>query len=349
MILHRFLFIAAVGLTACGTPGSDEGGGSPAEAVVSVRTAVVTAQPFTETVEAIGAVVTRPGHVAALAAPAPTRVTAIYVTLGQRVRRGDSLVRLEQPTFDAAHQSSLAALENARRSYERAKRLADEGILPRKEVDQAEAALAQATATEVASRREQELATLRAPLPGVITEMNAVLGATADVAQTLVEVTDPSALDVMLELAPAAASRVRPGQPVTLIAGLRPEGDSLGTGPVVDVGAEVDSTTRTVAVRVRIAHPARLLRVGETVLGRIVVRTEANALSVPADALVPEGEGYQVFVVDSAGVAHARKVTIGARAEASVEILHGLRAGETVVTYGAFGVADSARVEPVKS
>lgn len=346
MTRSRSVVAAALLLAGCHSSDGDEAG--PVPATVAVETAVVTTRPFLETVAAIGAVAARPGHIAQLAAPAPTRVTGIFVTLGQRVRPGDSLVRLEQQRFDAALRSAEAALESARRADERARRLADEGILPRKEVDQADAALAQATAAEVAARRDQTLATLRAPLAGVVTEMNAVLGATADPAQVLVEVTDPTALDVRLELAPGDAARVRPGHPVALFAGLTRQGDSLGAGAVVDVAAEVDSSTRTVPVRVRVTRTTRTLRVGESVLGRIVVRARAAALAVPAEALVPEGEGYRVFVVDSAGIAHARAVTIGARTDASIEILHGLSAGETVVTYGAFGVADSARVRPAR-
>ena len=69
-----------------------------------------------------------------------------------------------------------------------------------------------------------------------------------------------------------------------------------------------------------------------------------RAVAVPVDALVPDGEGYRVFVVDSGGIAHARSVTVGARTEALAEITSGLAAGETVVTRGAYGVEDGARI-----
>jgi multidrug efflux pump subunit AcrA (membrane-fusion protein) len=90
----------------------------------------------------------------------------------------------------------------------------------------------------------------------------------------------------------------------------------------------------------------RPLRVGETVSGRIAVATRPSAVVVPAEALVPEGDGYKVFVVDAHDVAHAQLVTIGARADSLVEIVKGLAAGARVVTYGAYGVTDSARVVP---
>jgi membrane fusion protein (multidrug efflux system) len=65
---------------------------------------------------------------------------------------------------------------------------------------------------------------------------------------------------------------------------------------------------------------------------------------VPVEALVPQGDGFQVYVVDSAGIAHARLVSVGTRNEARAEITSGLAAGETVVTTGAYGVTDSVKV-----
>jgi hypothetical protein len=90
-----------------------------------------------------------------------------------------------------------------------------------------------------------------------------------------------------------------------------------------------------------------VLRIGETVFGRIVVGTRPNAVTVPIEALVPEGEGFEVFVVDAARIAHATPVAVGARTSQLAEITSGLAGGETVVTYGAYGVADSATVVPV--
>ena len=67
---------------------------------------------------------------------------------------------------------------------------------------------------------------------------------------------------------------------------------------------------------------------------------------MPVAALVPasDGEGFRVFVVDSAGIAHARPVIVGGRTEAVAQIVSGVVAGEVVVTTGAYGVADGARI-----
>ncbi len=318
------------------------------QAVVGAKTAVAQVGPFVRTVAALGTVAARPGSFAALGAPGPTRVTKIYVVAGQAVAAGAPLIEFDRGPFDAAARSAQAAVTVAENAHDRAVRLAGEGILPRKDVDQAAADLAQAQAALVSAERAQALATLHAPVAGVVTRMSAVLGANVDQSQTLVEVVDLRALDVILDLTPDDAAPVRPGQRVAFWSGETARGDSLGAGTVADVGAAVDSASRSVHVRVRVARAARPLKLGETVFGRIAAGVAPRAVTVPLEALVPEGEGFKVFVVDSAGIAHGRDVTVGSRSESLAEITAGLTGGETIVTYGAYGVSDSAKIVPAK-
>ncbi len=254
------------------------------------------------------------------------------------------MIEFERAPFDAAAQSAAAALANAERAYARAVRLVQAGVLAQKDSGQAAADLAAAQAAAVTARRAQELATLRAPLSGVVTRMNAVLGASVDASQTLVEVADPMALDIVFNVSPVEAGRIHSGDTAIVTSGEGTSGEALGPGVVTSIGVAVDSASRAVAVRARLTVPPRALRIGESVVGRIVTGVNPHAVVIPVDALVPEGDGYRVFVVDSAGIAHARAVTVGGRNESVAEILSGLAAGETVVTTGAYGVQDSARI-----
>jgi membrane fusion protein (multidrug efflux system) len=316
--------------------------------VVGARIAQATRHPFVETVDAIGTVAARPWGLAALSAPATARVARIDVSVGERVHAGETLAELDRAPFDAAARSAQAAVTTAQANFDRATRLADQGIAPRKDAETAAADLAQAQAALATAQRNVDLSTLRAPIAGVVTRVNAVLGQSVDPGQPVVEVADPTALDIVLALSPALAARVHSGDSVSLVAGASAGGEALGKGLVQSVAVTLDSATRSVGVRARLEHPARALRIGETVFGRIDAAVHADAVSVPIQALVPEGEGYRVYVVDSSGVAHARDVDVGARTESDAEILKGVAAGERVVTYGAYGVADSAKIVPVK-
>jgi RND family efflux transporter MFP subunit len=338
--------LGAALLAACAQKEGDAAEDEAVPAVVGARTAVVAARPFTESVDAIGTVVARAGHVASLSVPTQGRVAQVLVSAGQRVTAGQPLVVLDRAQFEASAQSAEAAVQAAQQNADRTQRLLAEGIVPRKEAEQAQADLARARADLVGARRQEQLATVRAPIAGVVTRLNATLGSTADPAQPLVEIADPSALDILLEATPTDAARIQPGDKVALSAGQNAHGEPLGIGAVADIGAAVEEATRSVAVRVRVPAARRPLRIGETVFGEIAVRTVPNAVVVPTEALVPEGDGFKVFVVDAQNVAHARPVTVGARADSVAEITSGLTAGERIVTYGAYGLSDSAKVVP---
>ena len=325
-----------------------------AEAATPVVTATTTranVEPFTRTISAIGTVIARPDRYAALSAPSATRIAKVFVAVGQRVGAGQPLVELEQIGFDAAANAAESALAAAQRNHERAVRLANEGILPRKDAEAAAAELGKARNDAVLARRALQLSVLRSPVGGVVTKLTAVLGANADAGQVLVEVADPSAFDVLLSLGPTEAGEILPGARVRVSAGEKGHGTALGEGRVASIGAAVDTLSRSVAVRVTMTKPARTLRLSENVYGEIAAETRPNAVVVPVDALVPEGDGFKVFVVDAKGTAIAHDVKVGGRTEEKAEILEGLKGGEMVVTQGAFGVSDSARVTkpvPVK-
>lgn len=345
-------------LAACGKGDAAKDADAPpadearVQAVVSATVVPVETTRFDETIEAVGAVAGHPGRVAQLAAPAPTRVARVNAAVGQFVAAGAVLVEFEVAPFEAAKVGAERALEVAEKAAARASRLADAGVSPRKEAELAQAELAVAQSNAITARRTRELAVLRAPFAGVITKQVALLGASVDATQPLIEVADPSQQDVLLTLAPADAARVHVGNGVVLSAGTTAgmtTGAVAAHGRVADIAAAVDSASGGVAVRVAVTSRERTVRFGESLVGRIAVASHANALVVPVASLVPNGEGYRVFVVDSAGVAHATDVQVGGRSADGVWIREGLEAGQRVVSGGAFGMDDGAKVAPASA
>ena len=335
---------AIVGLVVVGIACRSKQSTEDASALVQVKTAVAVMQPFAEVISSIGTVSARSGHLASLSPPAPARIATVYVSQGQKVSAGTPLVAFEQAPFVAAAQSAEAALTAAEQNYERARRLSDAGIVPRKDAEQAATELAQARAAASVARRSAQLATLRSPISGVVTKLAAPLGASVDVTQAVVEVADLTALDIVFNVSPSDAARIAPGASVTLSAGESAKGEALGVGHIIDVGGAVDSATRSVAVRAQAPPTARPLRIGETIFGQIATAVHPRAIVVPVTALVPEGDAFKVFVITTGNLARERKVTVGRRTEANAEIVSGLAAGERVVTEGAYGLEDSVKV-----
>lgn len=333
--------LCVMSIAAC--KGKEKEAEKPA-AVVVATVADVGTERFIETVDGTGVVIVRSGHIAQLSAPAATRISRVFVRVGAAVKAGDPLVEFEQAPFDAAARSAEAALGAAEKASARALRLADAGVLPRKDAELAASELANAQLNAVNAKRAKELSTLRAPIAGVVTRMSAVLGSSVDATQSLVEVADPSALDVMLTLSPTDASRVRNGAVAALYAGASASGDPVANGRIGDISAAVDSASRGVLVRVAVSDRTRALRIGETLFGRVAVSDHAKAVVVPLEALVPTGEGFKVFTVDEKGLAHAQGVKVGGRTEKGAWITEGVKAGDRIVTKGAYGVDDSTKV-----
>jgi RND family efflux transporter MFP subunit len=326
----------------------DEGAAAEEKASVGANIITVVKQPFTEVIGAIGSVSARAGHAASLSAPSAGRVSAVLVTAGQAVAAGQPLIELEQAPFQAASQSAQTALDAAQKAYERQERLANEGIVPRKDAEAAAAELARVRSEAAAAHRAAELSTLRAPINGVVTRLTATMGASVDPSMILVEIADPSAVDVLFNVTPTDAGRIHPGGRVSLSAGQDATGEPLGIGSVIDVASIVDSATRSVAVRVQAPTTRRPMRIGETVFGQIAVNVKQGAVVVPIEALVPEGDGFKVFIIDPNGIAHEREVTVGGRTDKLAEILEGLKGGERIATQGAYGLEDSVKVVPLK-
>lgn len=343
MMVGRSLlaFAGLLPLIACGK--TDAGGDANVTPVVTVETAKVTTAAFTPLVHAVGTVVSSPMGYAELSAPAPARVARVLVTSGQAVKSGEALVELDATALRATSGGADAALTAAQSAYDRASSLAKQGILPRKAVDQAASDLAQANAAAVGARHTYTLSTLRSPISGVVTKMNAVAGATADPIQVLVAVADLSALQVVLQLSPADAGGVRRGAVVTFADPGGAPSAVVANGVVLTIGAAIDSATRSVPVRVRIVSSTRALRLGETLSGKVALTGSTRAISVPAAALVPDSSGFKVYVVKD-GIAYATTVEIGTRGDSLVQITKGLVAGQFVVTTGAYGLEDSSKV-----
>ena len=287
-----------------------------------------------------------PGHAATLSAPAAGRVANILVTSGQSVRVGQTLVELDQAPFQAALQSANAALAVAERANERQQRLAQEGIVPRKDAEAAAAEVARARAEAVAARRIEQLSILRSPINGVVTRMSATLGASVDPAVSIVEISDPTALDLLLSVTPTRRrTRAARRESRRSARASRQTGEPLGIGTVLDVagdGRHDDAQRRRPRAGSDDAPPIANRR---DCVRRDRRRHRAQRRSsFRLEALVPDGEEFKVFVVDANTVAHEREVKVGGRTSTVAEILEGLTAGERVVTYGAYGVADSAKV-----
>jgi multidrug efflux pump subunit AcrA (membrane-fusion protein) len=241
-----------------------------------------------------------------------------------------------------------AVLEQARRQRERFASLHGDGILSRSELDQvdadhrvAEARLQEAT-EEVRNRRavvaerradlqlaQQALAdaTLQAPFDGAVRERHVSVGGYLPVNSPVVTVVRIHPLRLRLAVPEREAGGVRVGQPVRL----RPEGNgTTAAGTVVRLSPAVDEHTRTLLVEAEVPNADGALRPGAFATAEIVVEAERPAVLVASDAVVTFAGVTKVLGVADGKVVEKR-VRLGRRTGAQVEVLDGLAAGELIV------------------
>ena len=330
---------------ACGgdpVPG-DKGEQMP---MVDVQSLVVAPAPFEETLVVSGTVISGRQGLALVTSPVAARVERVLITRDDPVRRGQPLVQLDRSALEAEARQARIARNAARSALSRAERLSSAGVIPARDVEQARSAAARADASVIVSERNLERSILRAPISGTVTRVAAVIDMMADPSVPLVEIVDPRLVEVAALVPAGAAARIRTRQEALLLAGVAQTSETLGTGSVRTIAAALDSISRNVEVRVTISRARRVFRIGEAIDAHITLANVPDALVVPVDAIVPDGDTQHLFVVGNDGVARARAVTLGARSRGVVRVMSGLRSGDRVVTEGAYSITDSARVRP---
>jgi RND family efflux transporter MFP subunit len=338
---------------ACGKAGSEE---VETESVVPVKVASSRVGSVRALIHATGIVTAAPGADFAVTAPEAARIVEMPKAEGDRVRRGDLLVRFEIPSLAAEEatknadvERAEARLQNARAAQARARDLFQRGVGARKEMEdadrelaEAEAALKEARAGRAASAALAGRRVVRAPFNGVIARRTKNPGDLVDpsAAEPLLRVIDPNRLEVQASIPVSDVPRVVPGAPARATVASGTEPDML---EVLSRPAAVEPGTATASVRLAFVSPGRLA-VGTPVQVAIEAEMHSNVVLVPAAAVIRDGEQVTVMVVGSDNKAHRHEVTLGISDGEQTEVTSGIKAGERVIVSGQNGLPDEAPV-----
>ena len=259
------------------------------------------------------------------------RVAEIRFNEGQRVARGDILVRLDQAELAAVLASSRAQAGLDKQRLERAEDLLRKSFISQQAFDEARANYARSAAKQREDEARLAKTEIRAPFDGVAglrqVSEGAYVAAGTDIAR--LEKIDQLKLD--FRVPEIYVARLKPGQAVRVQ--LDAYGELGFPGAVYAIEPAVDEATRTVLVRARVPNREGKLRPGmfARVWAHLAVRE--NAVWVPEQAIVPRGQDTYVFRVVEGKVELVR-VQTGVRKAGEVEITRGIAPGEMVVTEG---------------
>lgn len=321
--------------------------------------------PLAVTLQVSGTVQPNESRVSRVRPLARGRVQAVHVKVGDRVTQGQALADFdnieagELATQRDAARAELtrlqAQLTAATRQAERSRKLVDIGAAPQKELEASLSEQQQIEASIDAQRSTlagmdarlrrfgveggatgPATTSLRSPLTGVVTHVTAAPGEVVDATSEMFAIADLSHVYVQAQVFERDLGQVRVGQVASIKVDAYP--DERFSGKVVTIGDVIDPQTRTAAVRCDVANAKSLLKLDMFATVELPTSNQRPALAVPTDA-VQDYEGKAVvFVRTSASRFEVRPVELGRTVGAVAEVARGVRAGDAIVTRGAFQV-----------
>ena len=265
------------------------------------------------------------------------QLVEVLVNVGDSVRKGQVLARLDRSLLLAEQAQLQASSEEANANRQRALTLGKSGGMSERDVLQLVTQAKAADAALAAKDLQLKYTDVLAPDDGVISARTATLGAVVPVGQELVRMIRQGRLEWRGELSAAQLSRVSTGQRVTL---MLPDGASA-VAHVRQLSPALDAQTRLGLVYADV-EPKSRARAGMYVDGHIVL-SDARALVIPAASVViRDGRSHVLKLAGDAATPRValQRVTIGRREAREVEILEGLDVNDRVVVQGAGFLSD---------
>jgi RND family efflux transporter MFP subunit len=213
-------------------------------------------------------------------------------------------------------------------------------VSERQQIASSQAQVEAARAHYASAEAQLSYAEIRSPISGVISDRPVYAGEMANSGSAVISIVDISQVIARANIPVKEAAAIQAGRPATISG----SGQDL-TGKVTVVSPAVDPSTTTVEVWVKAANTGERLKLGTTVQVSINAEVIKDAILVPVAALLSsEDGGEKVMVVGPDSLAHERKVEVGVRQPDQVQIISGVKPGEQVITFGALGLEDKAKV-----
>jgi membrane fusion protein, multidrug efflux system len=319
-----------------GPPGA---GGGRSSQPASVTLAAVRSERVSQKLEALGNA--RANESVDISTKSSNVVTAVTFRDGERVKRGQVLVQLDNAQARADVAEAQAALTESESQYNRSRELLNTQALSKSSFDQLVATLAANRARLAAAQARLEDTVIRAPFSGRVGLRRVSVGTLISPGDVITTLDDTSVIKLDFSVPENFLASLREGLSIRATAPAFP-GRSFA-GSVSSIDSRVDMNTRSVTVRALLANEDGALKPG-MFLNVSLANDEREALVIPEEALTPEAERQYVFVV-SEGKVSRREVRIGVRRPGSVEVLAGLSAGERVIVEGTQKVREGASVQ----
>lgn len=285
------------------------------------------------------------------------KITERLVDIGQRVKSGDLLARIDPSDYELALTSAKASLDATERQVEttelarvRAEQLFAKNVSPKAQLEQATLSYNQAVATRDSARSALDQAKnqvsytdLKSDQNGIVTTVSADIGQVVGSGTPVVSVAVDGEKEVLVAIPETDIAQFKPGKIVTV--GFWSDASLMLQGKVREVAGSAEPQSRTFAVRISLPNDQNVL-LGMTA-GILASAADAQQLvSIPLSALAKKDDQPIVWTVDRAAeTVHSRPVKVTDFIGDGVRIAEGLKPGDVVVAAGTQFMTEGLKVK----
>ncbi|WP_150911828.1 efflux RND transporter periplasmic adaptor subunit [Marinobacter halotolerans] len=272
------------------------------------------------------------------------RVVELNLNAGNRVKRGELLLRLDDRQARADLQVVEATLADALRQLERARSLQANNSISQSRVDELRTAAEVAEAQRSAARTRVDNHRIEAPFEGVIGLNDISLGAYLAAGTEVATLDSTRRMELGFAIPEKFLGQISLGQVVQGRSPAYP--DERFAGELVELGTRINELSRTLPVRALIDNPDNKLRPGQFMSAELTLR-QREALIIPEQAVMTRGDETYVFVAVD-GVARRVSVELGSRSPGIVEVASGLTLDDQVIVTGQDRLSSGDRINVVE-
>jgi membrane fusion protein (multidrug efflux system) len=272
------------------------------------------------------------------------KISKIYFKEGQKVKEGEALFKIDDATLAAKVRESEARLAQSREEYNRAVKLLEKnfGTIQQRDKTLADMQVNQAVLDEAKINLENTI--IKAPFTGVIGLSNVSVGASVSPSVDLATVVDLDPINVDFSIPESYLPHVHEGDIVDVTV---EDIDILPIEATIKaISPEISAETLQVVLRAQMPNTELAYRPGFYARVLVLAGTIENAILIPSTAIEREGdEEYVLVVVDNVSV--RVPVSTGMQEGNDIEITHGIKEGDLVITAGGFRAQDGTEVTVV--
>lgn len=271
----------------------------------------------------------------------PGIIKGIYFNEGSNVRRGQTLVKIEDSELRAqlaqANTKQNLAAENERR----ARLLLQKEAISREEYDIASADFRTAKAQSQLIRAQLAKTVVSAPFSGRIGLRSVSVGEYVTPSMPITNLVSLNPVKITFSVPEKYSGKVKAGATINFsVAGSA----QTYTARVYAIEPRIEAATRTLQLRAKADNPGGVLIPGSFASISLPLATIEDAILIPTEAIIPVQDGKKVFVTDS-GKAKEVMVQTSTRTEKEILVISGLKAGDTVLTTGIMSLKDGSKVK----